>query len=206
MIKKYILVTMILALFSILIIYVLRSKPSHAGLEFANRIPLKIGLWEGKDFPVDYAALRILETSDVLYREYSQEGVGKLYLLIVFSADRRKTIHPPEVCYLGSGFEIVSKTPILFKTDERNFDAIRLYVNKDFQKEIIVYWYKIGSLYTGSYIKQQINIVLNLLSDKDSPGALMEVMMLMDENSEKAEDIIRSFLKDLIPLIDKYIP
>lgn len=189
-------------LFNYVLLY---HRPGMSGLEYAHRIPHQIGEWTGKDLPVDYKVLRILETNDVLHRKYYKEGVGNIYLLIVFSGKRRKIIHPPEVCYMGSGYEVISKTSKDLKIGPNLINGNKLIVNKNFQKEIITYWYKSGALYTGNYIKQQLNIVHNLLTGKDSPSALIEVIMLA-EDLEETETIMDEFTEELIPEIQKHIP
>jgi len=63
---------------------------------FFKEFPLHIASWSGVDIPPDERTLEILETRNVLSREYWQSDGEKIHLLLVSSQRDRRVAHPPE--------------------------------------------------------------------------------------------------------------
>ncbi|MCB1195895.1 hypothetical protein KDK77_06900, partial [bacterium] len=70
------------------------------GKHFAQNIPKTIDGMNSREIIMDQHTLDILETEDVLFREYRRHGEfeNPLYLCIIFSENNRKVAHPPELC------------------------------------------------------------------------------------------------------------
>ncbi len=174
---------------------------------FVSRFPLKVGGWEGRDLEVDERAYEILETRNLILREYSK-GDEKIYLYIIYSQDNRKVSHPPEVCFEGSGVTIVKKDKIrLNSADNRVIPANRLIVEKGGASNIVVYWYKAGDYYTDNYLKQQLKIALARLRFKRTSGALIRLTAeVAPDHPERALEDIQAFTKEAYPYFQKIIP
>ena len=76
---------------------------------FFETFPAEIGEWRGEDAPVDERTYEILETRNVLSRNYKNPDGGVVHLLMVGSFKDRRVAHPPEVCYMSSNFVIVDE-------------------------------------------------------------------------------------------------
>ena len=85
-----------------------KEKTSHDILNIA-KLPYRIGNWVGKDLEVTEKEYRILETRNLVFREYSNPSGDKLFLFLIYSETNRSVFHPPEVCLIGSGLNIVDK-------------------------------------------------------------------------------------------------
>ncbi len=169
--------------------------------------PLTIAGWSGKDLPVDERAFEILETHNLILREYNR-GKETVYLYVIYSQDNRKVSHPPEVCFEGSGITIVNKekTPLeLF--DGKKISANELRVEKDGVVNLVLYWYKAGSFYTDNYLKQQAKIALGRLTFKTTSNAMIRISTeVSQDNPGQALASLRSFLKDASRYFPQIIP
>ncbi|HTL48450.1 MAG TPA: EpsI family protein [Verrucomicrobiae bacterium] len=165
---------------------------------FFQTFPKEIGAWKGEDTPPDQRTLEILETRNVLSRNYQNAEGKKLHLLLVSSEKDRRVAHPPEVCYLGANFNIVDDVESKFSTPETGTIGIRQFraVNErhpDDQQQVL-YLYKIGNRFTTNYYAQQLQFALDRISRKET-----EVMLIRLAGAD-AQDL-KAFLQDLLPYL-----
>lgn len=198
---------------SILFVVLFISVPSYLVVPkekseaIVAKLPMQIGAWQGKDLPIEERAYEILETKNLILREYAK-GDDKVYLYIIYSQDNRKVSHPPEVCFEGSGVTIVKKDKIpLELADNKRIFANELIVEKAGISNIVVYWYKAGEYYVDNYLKQQLQIALSRLSFKHTSGALIRLSAeVSPANPERALENIRSFVKEASAHFFQIIP
>lgn len=199
--------------FVILVAAMLVSLPSYLIVPkekseaIVAKLPMQIGAWQGKDLPIEERAYEILETKNLILREYAK-GEDKVYLYIIYSQDNRKVSHPPEVCFEGSGVTIVKKDKIPMElANNKKIFANELIVEKAGISNIVVYWYKAGEYYVNNYLKQQLQIALSRLSFKHTSGALIRLSAeVSSANPERALENIRSFIKEASSHFSQIIP
>jgi EpsI family protein len=171
------------------------------------RFPLTIGAWVGKDLPVDKSAYDILETHNLILREYTR-GSEKVYLYIIYSQDNRKVSHPPEVCFEGGGITIISKekTPVELAGGQK-IVTNELRVEKEGAVNLVLYWYKAGNFYTDNYLKQQMRIALGHLTFKSTSSAMLRLSCeVSHDNPDQALASMKSFLKEASQYFPSIIP
>ncbi len=82
------------------------SVPLPAGA--LASLPLRLGMWQGQDAPIDDALRLATDTDDLVSRQYRRQPDGaraSLYLAYGVRA-RDLTPHRPEVCYPGAGWTL----------------------------------------------------------------------------------------------------
>lgn len=210
MIKRYFISISILFILAIVTYFFSLNVPSQQNSQYAEQLPLFLAGWSGKDFEVDNRTLELLETNDVLMREYRKKDLPSIQLCVVYASSNRKVSHPPEVCYRGGGWSIEEREPVLFsvKSDEYpEFRAMKLISEKGDQKQLVIYWYKSNKKYTGNYYKQQINIVKNQIITGNSTSGLLRLSTMIDNNNEyDAMMRLQEFSINMLPSITKYLP
>lgn len=166
--------------------------------------PMQIGKWKAKDIPISERDYEILETRNLIMREYKNPAADSVFLYIVYSEGNRKVAHPPEVCYMGSGMTVIEKSIIkLTKT----ISATRMLVEKADSRQLVAYWFRAGNYNTPQYLNQQLKMVLNRLLGKTSSGALLRLSLDVKNNDEAAaRKTLRKFTALLAPLLPKYVP
>ncbi|MFH1282149.1 MAG: exosortase C-terminal domain/associated protein EpsI [bacterium] len=172
-----------------------------------STLPMEIADWKGKDIPLDERTYRILETKNLLMREYKSPENQSVYLYMVVSEVNRRVVHPPEVCYTGDGNEISEKEQVEINIPGfgKPF-ALNSFVSmKGSMRESLVYYcYKSGDKFTTDYITQQANMVLSNVMGKYAPGALVRISTsIVNNDKEKAAQILQEFSKEVFPLIRK---
>ncbi len=170
--------------------------------------PKELGEWKSEDIYLDERTYDVLETRNVLARNYKSSR-GNVYFFIVFSETNRKVSHPPEVCYEGEGTEVSEKGSFALDMPELKepLSINKFIAQKGNQKELVFYWYKAGDKFTSNYLKQQVRIMLGQLVGKRMSGALIRISVpLIDNNESKAFETFREFSSSAVPLILKSLP
>lgn len=74
--------------------------------EAIDRVPLVIGNWEGTDDAISDEEFRATNCKNYLSRQYVNRDTGEhVTLYLVAGTARHVTIHTPDRCYRGSGFQ-----------------------------------------------------------------------------------------------------
>ncbi len=194
-------------LFSFIFYY---SGKSVEGVLLSKNIPIQVEEWEGIDIPMDEKTMTILETRDILFRVYTQPNVPPVYLCVVFAQNNRRSIHPPEVCYIASGWEVGKKR--FFPSNEVSpvepfFDATEILITKNYNKQVVYYWYKAGDLFTSSIAKHQWNMALSQLMLKRIRGALIRISTeVKDESQKEALQRLNQFTSAVLPALQENLP
>ena len=205
--KQYLIILVILIVTLIVSVPLYMTVPRDKTEAVVSRLPIRIGAWVGKDLPIEERAYEILETKNLVLREYAK-GNDKVYLYIIYSQDNRKVSHPPEVCFEGSGITIVKKDKIpLTLNNNRKIFANRLIVEKEGVNNAVVYWYKAGDYYTDNYLKQQLKIALNQLQFKHTSGALIRLSSdILPQHPDKALSDMKEFAEQASVYFSEIIP
>lgn len=169
-----------------------------------SRFPMQVGDWYGKDLPLTEKDYQILETRNLFVREYKNSQGDAVYLYIIYSEDNRKVSHPPEVCYMGSGATITEKDVFSLTS---TIQANSFLTENSAGRQLVVYWFKAGGAYTYSYLWQQSKVVLDRLIGKRTAGAMIRLSANVGADGPKAaRERIRSFTREIEPLVAKYVP
>jgi len=196
------LILTVVAVFSL--ISYMPVKPNAATEISVTDFPKTIGEWKAQDIPLDEHVYELLETKNLIMRNYKNRQGESVNCYIIYSQDNRKVAHPPEICLQGEGATVVDKTAIQV-TD--SIKATKLILEKSLSRELVIYWYKAGNLNTNDYIKQQLKIAINRMLRKSSSGALIRLVTeIKGESQGKALSLLQTFAKQIEPLIQKFAP
>jgi len=112
-------------------------------------LPDRIGQYRqyGEDIDPGDEVRRILETSSILMRHYVSPGGAPIFVTVVYAGQKRRSLHFPEVCLVGQGWEVEQKytAPVGIE-----FRARRLVIFRGNQKQAVLYWFKTGDTFTGN--------------------------------------------------------
>lgn len=178
-----------------------QQKTSHDKLNISV-FPQRIDEWSGKDIALTEKEYDILETRNLVFREYANLSGKKLFLFIIYSETNRSVFHPPEVCLIGSGVAIVDKRVEAMKSGKYDFVTNKLYLEKNNAKELVLYCYKAGKFYTDNFYFQQAYLALHQVFGKRVPGATIRISMPLG-SEESMLPILKKFLEDTVTILDK---
>jgi exosortase D (VPLPA-CTERM-specific) len=210
------LVTIFLLLCLVPVLRADRAEETPLGSPFSI-FPSQLGQWTGiQNPPFSKDVLDILGLDDYLSRLYVRpdRSVADLYVGYWRSQRQGDTMHSPQNCLPGAGWEPVSERLLTFP-DPRNAEAPPISVNrfliqKGAQKQLVLYWYQGRGRIVGSEYWSKIYLVLDAARYNRTDAAIVRVVVPVtgpDQADEaRAEKDAISFVNELLPALTRFLP
>ncbi len=169
-------------------------------------VPSVIGPYTqyGPDYEVAPRTKELLQSSLIVMRQYRSPRRNPLFLTLVYAGTSRKSLHFPEVCLVGQGWEIRDQAPapLGFK-----FTAKRLMLVKGNQKEAVVYFFKTGDQYTGNFFLNAWYWARNQVSRGAPTSAMIKLHapVARGQNEETVFATLEDFALKLTPILSKVL-
>ena len=82
------------------------AAPEHrAAAMTLSDIPMTLGVWQGQAIEGESSRAPVKTTSSITRRYYNRSSDRTVSLLLVCGRPGPVSVHPPEVCYSGAGYE-----------------------------------------------------------------------------------------------------
>ena len=188
-----------------------RGEVIPARHPFAS-FPNQLGPWEGTAIPIDKDTLNVLKPTDVLLRQYEDEGsVPPVGLFAVYYASQRsgEAPHSPMNCLPGSGWRQLShRTVTVAFPGEAHFPANEYVIEKGLDRQLVLYWFPAHGRAVASEYQAKISLVLDAMRLNRSDGAMIRLStsMTSGESTEDAMKRLQAFGNLAIPQLNSYIP
>ena len=161
--------------------------------DMAAAVPERLGPWRGKSVGVEQRALDILETDDVSLMEYRLGQEPPVWFALVAGFGNRAAFHPPELCLVGSHYEILDREAIDVIANGKSRRVMRLIITQDGQQFESWYWFTADGKITPNYYQQQAWLVLQSIRRQPSSGTLVRISTQIDK-PESASRRLLAFL------------
>ena len=185
--------------------FVILAKQADAGMKQPAsallEIPSKIGGYAqvGDDIEVEDYVKELLQTSTILTRNYQAPNGRVLQLSIVYAGSTRRSLHFPEVCLVGNGFDIVEQAPTEVGL---SFSAKRLLLVRGNQYQAVLYWFKTEDRFTGNYFLNAAYWAKNQLTFKAPTSAMIKLTTIVaPDGKDGAFQALEDFALKLGPII-----
>jgi len=155
----------------------------------------------------------VLGAGDFLVRGY-QDPDGKLPFIDLFlayfpSQRAGDTIHSPKHCLPGAGWSPEENDRITISLPGHSpFLANRYVISKAGARKLVLYWYWAHDRGVASEYWAKYYLVKDAIRMNRSDGALVRITLDMfpGESIDAAQQRLRPFTSDVVPLLDDYIP
>lgn len=138
-------------------------------------VPDRLGPWTGRPLEVNRRAIEPLETGDVALMEYRLGTEPPVWLARVAGFGTRAAFHPPELCYVGSHFEMLEHGPITVMVNGGAQRVMRLVIGQGGKRYETWYWFTANGRVTPSYYQQQLWLVTDAIHRKPMSGTLVRI-------------------------------
>jgi len=205
---RYLTVLSLLSLTSVFILFDVYSSQNRPTANI-NAFPLVLGDWYGEDIFIEKRIFDILETDAILMRKYINKNGDIVLFYIVYYPTNKVSFHAPEACFGGEGYTIMDKRIEAMKipnTDWSTLKVNRLYYQRGDDKQIIVYFFESGDFMTYSHAKLRWKMLQDQIKFKRATAALVRLSTpLTGSNKDEAEDVLRNFLAEILPILPEYL-
>jgi EpsI family protein len=177
-----------------------------------DQLPLNLGEWSGKQYPIGEDVLAVLGKGDFISRSYRSSAVpAPIDLLVAYFPSQRSgdSIHSPKNCLPGAGWSFKSSSETEIPTRSGNSIHAGQYVlEQGSQRVLALYWYQAHGRTVASEYAAKYYLVKDAIRLNRTDGALVRVITPLLPNESTAAALNRevSFIENLNPLLDQYIP
>lgn len=190
--------------------FAILNKQAQGGLaqpvESLNEIPSRIAdyVQVGADEEIDERTAAVLETSTILIRNYVSPSGRPVQLIIVYAGSTRRSLHFPEICLTGGGWELreqfMTRVGILFTVK-------RLVLVRGLDQQAVLYWFKTGDHLTGNYFLNAAHWARSQLTFGSPTSAMIQVKTPLEPGQEEeAFAVLEDFATKLYPVLMRHVP
>ena len=169
-------------------------------------IPMTVGGWAGENGEFDPRTYEMLPSCSLLMRFYQREyDLSPVGLAVIYGTDLGD-FHQPEGCLEGQGLRAISKGTVRIKDGKGLFPAVSVVTEKDYRRQIFVFWFYAEGLSSTSLGQYKVNILLSrLLMRKVQPSALIRFSTVVadSESESEAEGRIVQLANAIFPYVKR---
>lgn len=190
------------------------------GIEFREAIPIAkpfdqfpmgIGNWVGARQFMEERFITELDLSDYIMADYRTDSGKDVNFYVAYYETQRKgeSIHSPASCLQGSGwvFQQAGKTDVDLDNAGK-MPVNRALIEKKPFRQLSYYWFPCrGRILTNVYELKIYNF-WDALTRQRTDGALVRLITQIypDEEVADAEKRIRQFTRDVVPVLNQFLP
>lgn len=190
-----------------------RAEVIPARQSFAD-FPTSLESWQGTPEPMEQMYIDALKFTDyvmVNYRKDTDPFPVNFYVAYYESQRAGESAHSPRSCIPGGGWKIESleqKSVVDFPLAGVNQSVNRVQIAMGENKQLVYYWFQQrGRIITNEYLVKWYLLVDSIFKNR-SDGALVRVTTMVPpgESWEQGDLKLESFLRDLGPRLQDYVP
>ncbi len=183
------------------------GTPVRAPLQ---QCPLIISDYRGQSLqPFDAQTLAVLGADEYLNRVYISPSRVPVGLYVGYYASQREgdTIHSPQNCLPGAGWEPVSSRHLAISiAGSKPIEVNRYVIAKGVDRQVVLYWYQSHGRVVASEYWAKIFLTLDAIRLNRTDGALVRVITPIAGSELDAEREAVQFVQTIFPLLGQYLP
>lgn len=192
------------------------------GVEFREKIPLKQSLaefpltidqWQGVRTPMEQQFIDALHFSDYALIDYRNPAGRAINFYLAYYDSQRKgeSIHSPSSCLPGGGWVFSESGLVTVGLDqgaEQSLRVNRAFIQKGDVRQLTYYWFPQRGRQLTGMLEMKFFTFWDALIRQRTDGALIRLVTPVgkDESVDQADRRLQEMTRQLMPLLDRYIP
>ena len=176
-----------------------------------STLPALIGSWHVvSDQPLEPDVLQVLGVDDYANRTYVDAAGVPVSLYVGYYASQRQgdTIHSPQNCLPGAGWE-----PVSYRREALEADGVAVPVNhyviqKGLDRQVVLYWYEGRGRVVANEYANKLWLMVDAAWLHRTNGSLVRVIVpaRTADQVPAAAAAARQFATALLPELGRYLP
>jgi len=172
-------------------------------------LPVQIGEWRGADgVALSPEAIAAAGVDDYLSRVYAAGPRRAVSLYIGYYASQRQgdTIHSPQNCLPGAGWQPVASTRRSIATAAGRVEANDMLIEKGVDRAVVLYWYEgRGRIVAGEYMNK-LSLMLDAARLRRTDGGLVRIIAPVANDAAASAADAAAFAAALVPHLARRLP
>jgi EpsI family protein len=176
-------------------------------------LPRTLGAWtDPVDLPLDREVREVLGVEDYINRTYVNPAAQPVNLYIGYYASQRQgdTIHSPQNCLPGAGWQPVEGGATSLDIDGRRVTVNRYVIQKGLDRQVVLYWYQGRGRVVANEYANKLWLMVDAARLHRSDGALVRVVapVMRSANTSLAagDEAAAAFTRALFPRLPRFLP
>jgi exosortase D (VPLPA-CTERM-specific) len=179
-----------------------------------DQFPLKVKEWTAdRHLTMAQSIIDRLDLSEYVITNYQNRSGKKINFYVAYYESQRKgeSIHSPATCLPGSGWTFDQSGTVKItglKDYDGSIEVNRAVMQSGRKTQITYYWFsQRGRILTNAYQLKIFNF-WDALTRQRTDGALVRLItkVYKDEKLENAEERLQNFVRDIVPVLEEYLP
>jgi EpsI family protein len=174
-----------------------------------GQLPMAMDGWLGHENPLEAQIVSVLGVSDYLNRAYTSSGKLPVDLYVGYYQSQRtgKTIHSPQNCLPGAGWEPVRAGHLTIPITAMPAITVNEYlIEKGPAQYLVFYWYQAHGRVIASEYSGKAWLVIDAMTRNRTDGALVRVLTSTRDGEDQARARAVQFVQGLYPRLGRFIP
>ncbi|MGD9245341.1 MAG: EpsI family protein [Desulfobacterales bacterium] len=179
-----------------------------------DQFPLKIEEWTAdRHLTMAQSFIDRLDLSEYVIANYYDRIGKKVNFYVAYYESQRKgeSIHSPATCLPGSGWSFDQSGTVKItgvSGNNGNYEINRAVMQLGRNRQITYYWFPVRGRILYNAYQLKIYNFWDALTRQRTDGALVRLITRVyeDEKLEDAEKRLQNFVRDVVPVLEEYIP
>ena len=176
-----------------------------------SSLPRHVATWTmAGETPLEPDVLEVLGVDDYANRVYVDGAGAPVTLYVGYYASQRQgdTIHSPQNCLPGAGWQPVSSRRDVLGVGGRQVPVNQYVIQKGLDRQVVIYWYEGRGRIVANEYANKLWLMVDAARLHRSNGSLVRVMAPAPSGDGLPQAVAsaRAFARALIPLLDRYLP
>ena len=178
-----------------------------------HQFPLGIGSWTGQLQSMDQEFIDELDLSDYIMVNFRNGSNPSINFYTAYYESQRKgeSIHSPSSCLPGSGWEFHQAGRVeipLSKPDAHTIAVNRAVMSNVGLKQLSYYWFPMRGRIATTLWQVKLYNFWDALTRQRTDGALVRLITPIGRNEkvEEADARLQAFTRELVPVLDHFLP
>ena len=191
------------------------------GIEFREKIPpakdfasfpLELGDWTGRREVMGQEFVDQLTFSDYIIVDYANGSKAVNFYTAYYESQRKgESIHSPETCLPGGGWEFRNAGAVTLPLKARNGEPMRVnraFMEKGAYKQLSYFWFPSRDRVLTNAWEMKIFNFWDALTRQRTDGALVRLITPVygGEDVSQAEQRLAEFTREVVPVLNEFLP
>ena len=207
--------------FIVAVVLLAATLVAAQGIEFREKIPTAksfaefpqmVGDWAGKRDVMDQKFIDGLHFNDYIIVDYVNGAHAvNFYTAYYESQSKGESIHSPETCLPGSGWEFKNAGSVTLPLTSRDGKPMRVnkaFMEKGAYKQLSYFWFPQRDRVLTNAWELKIYNFWDALTRQRTDGALVRLItpVYSNEDVAQAEQRLTAFTQAIVPVLNEYLP
>jgi EpsI family protein len=172
--------------------------------------PLQVGDWTGKREVMELKFIEELDLSDYVIVDYrNKEGKLVSFYTAYYDSQRKgESIHSPETCMPGGGWELRKAGLTTIKLNPSEMTINRAFIVQGSNKQLTYFWFPLRDHIANSLWEVKLYNFWDALTRQRTDGALVRLVtpVYKDEKVVDADKRLTAFTREIVQVLKEFLP